>query len=69
MTYPYFHDGAVWDLGEAVNIMAEIQLGRTLKSEETDQMVAFLKSLTGEQPDFKLPILPPSTAKTPKPNP
>jgi cytochrome c peroxidase len=69
LTYPYFHDGAVWDLGEAVNIMAEIQLGRELKAAETDQMVAFLKTLTGQQPDFKLPILPPSSPKTPRPTP
>ncbi len=69
LTYPYFHDGAVWDLGEAVNIMGEIQLGRTFKPEETDQIVAFLTTLTGQQPTFDLPILPPSSAKTPKPQP
>ncbi len=69
LTYPYFHDGAVWDLGEAVNIMGEIQLGRDFKPEETDQIVAFLKTLTGQQPTFDLPILPPSSAKTPKPQP
>ncbi|GGY55516.1 cytochrome c biogenesis protein CcsA [Bacterioplanes sanyensis] len=69
LTYPYFHDGAVWDLAEAVNLMAELQLGHEFKAEETEQMVAFLKSLTGKQPDFKLPILPPSTVETPRPNP
>jgi cytochrome c peroxidase len=69
LTYPYFHDGAVWDLGEAVNIMGEIQLGREFKPEETDQIVAFLNSLTGQQPTFDMPILPPSSAKTPKPQP
>jgi len=26
-TYPYFHDGKVWDLREAVKIMGETQLG------------------------------------------
>jgi cytochrome c peroxidase len=31
--------------------------------------VAFLKTLTGEQPSFQLPILPPSTAATPRPQP
>ena len=69
LTYPYFHDGAVWDLGEAVNIMGEIQLGRAFAPEETDQIVAFLKSLTGEQPSFSIPVLPPSSSKTPKPQP
>lgn len=69
LTYPYFHDGAVWDLSEAVNIMGEIQLGRQFEQKETDQIVAFLRTLTGDQPSFSLPILPPSVAKTPKPQP
>lgn len=66
LTYPYFHDGAYWNLEEAVEVMARLQLGRKLKPEEISQMVAFLKTLTGDQPDFKLPILPPSSAQTPR---
>ena len=69
LTYPYFHDGAVWNLDEAVSIMAELQLGTQLKTEEVDEIVAFLKTLTGDQPDFKLPQLPPSTKDTPRPDP
>jgi cytochrome c peroxidase len=69
MTYPYFHDGAVWTLEEAVDIMGRLQLGRTYSKEEIAQITAFLKTLTGKQPDFKLPILPPSTNDTPKPKP
>lgn len=69
MTYPYFHDGAVWSMEEAVDIMGKLQLGRTYSKEEIAQIVAFLKTLTGTQPDFKLPILPPSTNDTPKPKP
>ncbi|MBM4180210.1 MAG: cytochrome-c peroxidase [Betaproteobacteria bacterium] len=69
MTYPYFHDGAVWTLEEAVDIMGKLQLGRTYSKDEIAQIVAFLKTLTGKQPDFKLPILPPSTNDTPKPKP
>lgn len=69
LTYPYFHDGAVWNLDEAVSIMAELQLGTKLKTEEVDEIVAFLKTLTGDQPDFKLPQLPPSTKDTPRPDP
>ncbi len=69
MTYPYFHDGAVWTLEEAVDIMGRLQLGRTYSKEEIAQIVAFLKTLTGKQPDFKLPILPPSTNDTPRPKP
>ena len=69
MTYPYFHDGAVWTLTEAVDIMGRLQLGKKFTDKENAQVVAFLKSLTGEQPKFALPILPPSSDTTPKPNP
>lgn len=69
MTYPYFHDGQVQTLSEAVDIMGKIQLGRTFSKEENAQLVAFLKALTGEQPRFALPILPPSTPNTPQPTP
>ncbi len=69
LTYPYFHDGSVWTLEEAVNTMIDIQLGQSLTEQETTQMVSFLKSLTGEQPQITLPILPPSNHKTPRPQP
>jgi cytochrome c peroxidase len=69
MTYPYFHDGAVWTLKEAVDIMGRLQLGKKFTDKENAQIVAFLKTLTGDQPNFKLPILPPSTDKTPRPTP
>lgn len=69
LTYPYFHDGGAQTLGEAVEIMGRIQLGRKFSSEENKKIVAFLKTLTGDQPQFKLPILPPSSDKTPKPEP
>ncbi|WP_457621634.1 cytochrome-c peroxidase [Persephonella sp.] len=68
-TYPYFHDGAVWDIGEAVRIMAETQLGIKLTHEEIEKIVAFLDSLTGEIPESArtVPVLPPSSKDTPKP--
>ena len=69
LTYPYFHDGAVWSLSEAVDVMGRLQLGKKFTPEENAQIVAFLKTLTGEQPVFQLPILPPSTEKTPRPRP
>ncbi|GAB1070736.1 MAG: diheme cytochrome c5 peroxidase CcpA [Shewanella algae] len=69
LTYPYFHDGSVWNLEEAVNTMSDIQLGQKLTEKETQEMVAFLKSLTGEQPKVELPILPPSNKDTPRPVP
>ncbi len=69
LTYPYFHDGEYWTLEEATDVMARLQLGRTLKKTEIDNIVAFLKTLTGEQPTFTMPILPPSTNATPRPEP
>jgi cytochrome c peroxidase len=69
LTYPYFHDGAAWSLEEAVDIMGRIQLGKAYTPEENAQIVAFLKSMTGDQPSFALPILPPSTENTPQPQP
>ncbi|MEZ0323157.1 MAG: cytochrome-c peroxidase [Hydrogenothermaceae bacterium] len=69
-TYPYFHDGKVWDIREAVKIMGETQLGINLTDEEVDKIVAFLDSTTGKIPEdaLKMPVLPPSTPKTPKPH-
>lgn len=69
MTYPYFHDGAVNTLTEAVDTMGRLQLGKKFSDEENAKIVAFLKTLTGDQPNFKLPALPPSTDSTPKPQP
>jgi len=68
LTAPYFHDGSTWDLNEAVDVMAEFQLGVKLSKSENKDIVAFLKTLTGEQPNIVYPILPPSTKNTPKPD-
>lgn len=69
LTYPYFHDGAADTLAQAVDVMARVQLGRRFKAEENARIVAFLKTLTGAQPSFRLPILPPSSDATPRPTP
>lgn len=69
LTYPYFHDGEAQTLGEAVDIMGRLQLGKRFTEKENRQLVAFLKTLTGDQPSFQMPILPPSTDKTPIPTP
>lgn len=69
MTYPYFHDGEAETLSEAVELMGRLQLGKKFSAKENAQIVAFLKTLTGDQPAFMMPILPPSTDKTPQPNP
>jgi cytochrome c peroxidase len=69
LTYPYFHDGEAETLTEAVDIMGRLQLGKKFTPEENAKIVAFLKTLTGDQAGFLLPILPPSTDKTPSPKP
>ena len=69
LTYPYFHDGEAKTLAQAVEIMGEIQLGRTYTKAENDDIVAFLKTLTGDAPAFRLPQLPPSGPDTPEPAP
>jgi cytochrome c peroxidase len=69
LTYPYFHDGEAATLTAAVDIMGRLQLGKKFNDSENAAIVAFLKTLTGDQPSFTLPILPPSTDKTPAPIP
>lgn len=69
LTYPYFHDGAAETLEEAVDIMGRLQLGRKYTQEEISNIVAFLKTLTGDQPSFTMPLLPPSSNLTPRPKP
>lgn len=67
LTAPYFHSGQVWDLEQAVAIMGTAQLGREINDEEARAIAAFLRTLTGRQPTVEYPILPPSTASTPRP--
>jgi cytochrome c peroxidase len=69
LTAPYFHTGAAWDLRVAVSVMGASQLGIHLTPEEVDKIAAFLGSLTGEQPQVTYPMLPPSVASTPQPQP
>lgn len=47
-TPPYFHDGSAKTLGEAINTMADYQLGRTLTEGDLGKLEAFLRSLTGK---------------------
>ena len=69
LTYPYVHDGAADTLTQAVDTMGRLQLGKKFTPEENADIVAFLKTLTGDQPKFMLPILPPSSDKTKRPQP
>ena len=70
-TGPFYHDGSVKTLEDAVRLMAEYQNGRQLKPEEIRSIVTFLKTLTGQIPleYVKQPVLPKSTPATPKPDP
>jgi cytochrome c peroxidase len=65
MTPPYFHDGSVATLPEAVRIMAQVQLGTTLTAKEIEEIVAFLNSLTGPLPTnfANTPVLPAGSFK------
>ncbi|WP_457638652.1 cytochrome-c peroxidase [Persephonella sp.] len=49
-TYPYFHDGSVKTLEEAVQLMALYNLGFRLSKDQLSKIIAFLKTLRGELP-------------------
>jgi cytochrome c peroxidase len=66
-TAPYYHNGAIWSLDEAVKVMGETQLGIELKDEEIKSIVVFLNSLTGDKPKIDYPNLPDATDKILKP--
>ncbi len=59
VTAPYFHNGSISSLEQAVRIMGRAQLARTLTDEEVGDLVAFLESLTGRPPRLERPALPP----------
>lgn len=69
LTYPYFHDGGAKTLSEAVDIMGRLQLGKKFEANEIEDIVAFLKTLTGDQPEFTIPVLYPNSDETPLANP
>lgn len=71
-TGPYFHDGKVVDLSEAVTLMARYQLGKELSAGQVASIVTWLNALTGELPPAELisaPELPASGPETPAPDP
>lgn len=67
LTAPYFHSGAASSLTEAIEVMAQSQLGQTLDDGQLEKLSAFMLSLTGELPEITLPQLPASTERTPHP--
>lgn len=64
LTAPYFHNGKVQALEDAVRVMAKLQLDKDLSTQQTDDIVAFLNALTGEFPKQEMPRLPAYPGKT-----
>lgn len=58
LTAPYFHNGAVATLDEAVRVMAKLQINKTLSETEVADILAFLNGLGGGFPEQKMPRLP-----------
>lgn len=58
LTAPYFHNGSVKTLSEAVRVMAKTQLDKVLPDGQVKDIVAFLDSLTGQFPKETMPRLP-----------
>lgn len=67
LTAPYFHSGRAWDLAQSVAVMAASQIGAPVNADEAGKIVAFLDSLTGEQPRVVYPVLPPAVGPAPRP--
>lgn len=66
-TAPYFHNGAIWKLTDAIKEMGSVQLGIEISNKEAKSIEKFLLALSGEKPVITYPQLPISTEKTPKP--
>lgn len=67
-TAPYFHNGQIATLKEAIIEMARIQLNKKLSNDDAESIEEFLKTLEGEKGDIVLPLLPASSETTPKPD-
>jgi cytochrome c peroxidase len=59
-TAPYFHNGLVHTIGEAVRIMASTQLNQSPSDAQVADIVAFLETLSGPFPTQQMPRLPPT---------
>jgi len=67
-TAPYFHNGAIKTLKEAIVEMGRIQLGMQINDAEASDIEIFLGSLEGKKPYLGTINLPNSTNNTPKPD-
>ena len=63
-TAPYFHNGKVATLDEAVRVMAKVQLAKDLSPSDVKEITTFLATLTGEIPEQKMPRLAQTLGKT-----
>lgn len=48
LTWPYYHDGSVETLGEAISMMSKYQVGRNMPQADVQKVEKFLDALTGE---------------------
>ena len=67
-TAPYFHNGQIVTLKDAIKEMGRIQLGTQISDKDADAIETFLKALTGTKPKVTYPTLPAESATTPRPN-
>jgi len=67
-TAPYYHNGKIWSLKEAISEMGRIQLGVKLSEKDVDSIEEFMKALEGRKQAVTFPMLPASTSTTPKPD-
>jgi cytochrome c peroxidase len=58
VTYPYFNNGSVESLRDAINLMGQQMLGQSFTETELDSLEAFMHALTGEMPEIVVPALP-----------
>jgi len=58
LTSPYFNNGSVWRLTDAIKIMSSEMLHSETADEDAKDIEAFLQTLTGDMPRFEYPVLP-----------
>ena len=70
-TAPYLHDGSIETLDEAIRIMAEHQIGKTLSDDEVASIATFLEALSGrvDEQYTAMPDLPEDGPDTPPADP
>lgn len=66
-TAPYFHNGQIWSLTEAIKEMGSVQLGIEISDADAAKIKTFLRALKGDKPVITYPQLPESTTTTEKP--